>query len=264
MNKTAEDKVYAIQPWNDKTIVYTPYSAAFVRSIKALGDAKWNPDLRGWVVSTASTQKAVELIRHHFNQEPAMRPALTAKDVPAKKSRGFEKTERYIMRPYKKRIMIFTPYHADFVAQIKGIKGAKWDAEHKAWTVSAGKSREAADIIQRVFGKAPELESEIVARLDFSKDTIYPRYGIFVDEWHLVSVCADKLKISERVSTFRSGSVKLNEGGTVAVKAGAVLDVHGLTTSQRRIMISIVNNSKEAAEHGMTAYEFEIPFPGLM
>lgn len=51
------------------------------------------------------------------------------------------------------RAMLTTPYNADFVSRIKGIGGARWDGDAKAWTIPADAVDAAREIMRAVYGQ---------------------------------------------------------------------------------------------------------------
>ncbi|WNI19925.1 hypothetical protein [Actinacidiphila sp. ITFR-21] len=62
-----------------------------------------------------------------------------------------------------KRLLIFTPYNADFVAGVKEI-GGKWERERKAWSVDARDEERARDLVRDYFGTdgSPEDMTDLV------------------------------------------------------------------------------------------------------
>lgn len=54
---------------------------------------------------------------------------------------------------------LYTPYNANFVAQIKHIGGAKWDSANRCWTIPADMVDEAREIMVSVYGYCDEQDS---------------------------------------------------------------------------------------------------------
>lgn len=65
---------------------------------------------------------------------------------------------------------IKTPYNANFVAKIKMVGGAKWDAEKRRWTVPESAVPAVREIMRDVYGRDDLVEGETVsARLTFAE-----------------------------------------------------------------------------------------------
>lgn len=65
---------------------------------------------------------------------------------------------------------IKTPYNANFVAKIKMVGGAKWDAEKRRWTVPESAVPAVREIMRDVYGRDDLIEGETVSvRLTFAE-----------------------------------------------------------------------------------------------
>lgn len=65
---------------------------------------------------------------------------------------------------------IRTPYNANFVAKIKMVGGAKWDAETRRWTVPESAVPAVREIMRDVYGRDDLVEGETVSvRLTFAE-----------------------------------------------------------------------------------------------
>lgn len=65
---------------------------------------------------------------------------------------------------------IKTPYNANFVAKIKMVGGAKWDAEKRRWTVPETAVPAVREIMRNVYGRDDLIEGETVSvRLTFAE-----------------------------------------------------------------------------------------------
>ncbi len=68
---------------------------------------------------------------------------------------------------------IVTPYNANFVAKIKMIGGAKWDAGSRCWTVPDTAEQAVRDVMRQVYGRDDLVEGETVSvRLTFAESCV--------------------------------------------------------------------------------------------
>lgn len=69
------------------------------------------------------------------------------------------------------RAYLETPYNADFVAAIKGIGGARWDRDRRAWSIPEESVEQARAIMRDVYGAddRPSAEPNVSVRLTFGE-----------------------------------------------------------------------------------------------
>ena len=72
---------------------------------------------------------------------------------------------------------VYTPYNASFVAAIRKIGGAKWDAEGKAWMVPTESLPQVREIMQNIWGEDDRMDTakRVSVRLTFAEECT---------EWH--------------------------------------------------------------------------------
>lgn len=68
--------------------------------------------------------------------------------------------------------LLFTPYNAEFIAAVKNIGGARWDKEHRAWSIPSEAIDQARDIMRRVYGACdlPDDQPRVSVKLTFEAD----------------------------------------------------------------------------------------------
>nr|DAE95959.1 MAG TPA: HepA-related protein (HARP) [Caudoviricetes sp.] len=83
---------------NDNKIeIETPYNADFVKSVKKLKGAKWNPNKYVWTVDECEMEKAVEIINEIYNTNISSDKKVTVKVTTlTKKLNGSSKTDLVI------------------------------------------------------------------------------------------------------------------------------------------------------------------------
>lgn len=66
-------------------------------------------------------------------------------------------------------VNIYTPYNRDFVARIKGIGRARWDAAQKCWNIPEAGLETARNIMQDVYGETdlPDAGQMVTIRVKF-------------------------------------------------------------------------------------------------
>lgn len=70
------------------------------------------------------------------------------------------------------RALVFTPYHLDFVKEIKMIGGAKWNVREKCWNIPKDAVDSCRKIMLRVFGETdlPSMEKKLKLRVKMLTD----------------------------------------------------------------------------------------------
>lgn len=70
------------------------------------------------------------------------------------------------------RALLKTPYNAEFVVAIKGIGGARWNAECRAWEIPEEALPQARDLMTRIYGESdiPSGGKRMSLKLTFLKD----------------------------------------------------------------------------------------------
>ena len=82
---------------DNKVEIETPYNADFVKSVKKLKGAKWNPNKYVWTVDECEMEKAVEIINEIYNTNISSDKKVTVKVTTlTKKLNGSSKTDLVI------------------------------------------------------------------------------------------------------------------------------------------------------------------------
>ena len=76
---------------------------------------------------------------------------------------------------------LYTPYNNKFVSAIKGIGGAYWDRDEKAWVVPANMLDQAREIMLRIYGESDiPIAKKISVELTFNKGIYRTREAITI------------------------------------------------------------------------------------
>ena len=60
---------FAIEHWNGKLQVFTPYEADFVRAIKRIAGSKWNSDEKCWEVPESSIERVRQIMKDVYGHD---------------------------------------------------------------------------------------------------------------------------------------------------------------------------------------------------
>lgn len=77
----------------------------------------------------------------------------------------------------KEKAVIFTPFEPNFISKIKGIGGARWNSERKAWVIPVSALEAARAILRECYGQA---DNDIAV----PTCTLILTFNDQVSEWH--------------------------------------------------------------------------------
>lgn len=71
---------------------------------------------------------------------------------------------------------VYTPYNSDFVKAIKGIGGARWNRDKRAWSIPAESVNVAREIMERIYGESDITTGKMITLRIKAKESM--------DAWH--------------------------------------------------------------------------------
>lgn len=71
---------------------------------------------------------------------------------------------------------LYTPYNSEFVKAIKGVGGARWNRDKRAWTIPAESIDVAREIMERIYGESDVTTGNMVTIRIKAKESM--------DAWH--------------------------------------------------------------------------------